>query len=225
MSISKAVEKAYKFVRERTLEGVYSAGLRITEQEIADATGVSRTPVREALRRLQAEGFLTFIPNQGAAVTQWSGENIDDIFELRALLESYGAARAADRVTAKGIRELKGLAQKQYDESLRRASGYIRRIGEVNSRFHRTLQQFSGNARLVAMLPALIDAPLVLRTFEKYEHSDLVRSAAHHLEIVSALEARNAEWAAAVMRSHVCAAQVSFRQISRAQAGTMRAVG
>jgi DNA-binding GntR family transcriptional regulator len=54
MQKTKAVEKAYTFVRERTLKGVYSSGIRITEQEIADATGVSRTPVREALRRLQA---------------------------------------------------------------------------------------------------------------------------------------------------------------------------
>lgn len=217
MQKTKAVEKAYTFVRERTLKGVYSSGIRITEQEIADATGVSRTPVREALRRLQAEGLLNLIPNQGAAVTEWSHDTIGDIFELRALLEPYGAARAAERITTQGIAELKGLAQRQYDESVRRAPGHIKRIGELNSRFHRALQEFSGNSRLVAMLPALIDAPLVMKTFTRYEDVELVRSASHHLEIVSALEARDGLWASSVMRSHIHAAHVSFKQIGQYQ--------
>jgi DNA-binding GntR family transcriptional regulator len=211
MSRTKAVQKAYAFVRERTLKGIYSSGLRITEQEIADATGVSRTPVREALRRLQAEGFVTLVPNQGAAVAEWSGQNIDDIFELRALLEPYGAARAAARITAYELAELAALARKQYEESVRRAPGYLRRVGEVNSRFHRALQEYSGNARLLSMMPALIDAPLVLKTFSKYEHFELVRSASHHLEIVSALESRDPEWAASVMRSHILAAHAALR--------------
>jgi DNA-binding GntR family transcriptional regulator len=223
MQKTKAVEKAYNFVRERTLKGVFSSGIRITEQEIADATGVSRTPVREALRRLQAEGLLNLIPNQGAAVTEWSHDTIGDIFELRALLEPYGAARAAERITTQGIAELKSLAQKQYDESVRRAPGHIKRIGELNSRFHRALQEYSGNARLVAMLPALIDAPLVLKTFARYEDAELVRSASHHLEIVSALEARDGGWAASVMRSHIHAAHVSFKQIDHSGAGIARA--
>jgi DNA-binding GntR family transcriptional regulator len=225
MSRTKAVQKAYAFVRERTLKGIYSSGLRITEQEIANATGVSRTPVREALRRLQAEGFVTLVPNQGAAVAEWSGQSIDDMFELRALLEPYGAARAAERITADELAELSALARKQYEESVRRAPGYLRRIGEVNSRFHRALQEYSGNVHLVSMMPALIDAPLVLKTFSKYEHFELVRSASHHLEIVSALEAHDAEWAAAVMRAHILAAHHSLRQVDRSMSGPVRVNG
>lgn len=211
MYTTKAVEKAYLVVRDRIIRGVYSPGLRVTEQEIANATGVSRTPVREALRRLQADGFVKVIPNAGAVVTQWTDKKICDVFELRALLESYGAQRAAERITPEGLLELKKLADRQYEESMRQAPGYIERIGDVNSRFHRALQEFSGNERLVAMLPALIEAPLVLKTFSRYEHSDLIRSASHHLEIVSALEARDGEWAASVMRSHILAAQAAFR--------------
>ncbi len=95
--MARAAEKAYSAVRERILRGIYPPALRITEQEIADSTGVSRTPVREALRRLQAEGLVTVIANQGALVTEWSPHDTDDVFELRALLEPYGAARAATR--------------------------------------------------------------------------------------------------------------------------------
>jgi DNA-binding GntR family transcriptional regulator len=73
------------------------------------------------------------------------------------------------------------------------------------------------------MMPALIDAPLVLKTFSKYEHFELVRSASHHLEIVSALEARDAEWAAAVMRAHILAAHRSLRQVEGLVPGRARA--
>lgn len=222
---TKAVEKAYLMVRDRIVRGVYSPGLRVTEKEIADATGVSRTPVREALRRLQADGFVKVIPNAGAVVTEWTDNNMRDVFELRALLESYGAQRAAERITDEGIRELRKLAEKQYEESVRQAPGYVERIGEVNSRFHRTLQAYSGNERLVAMLPALIEAPLVLKTFTRYEHADLVRSASHHLEIVSALEARDGEWAASVMRSHIHAAHAALRGTESSTAPIAREAG
>src|SRR3712207_4280762 len=97
-----AVEKAYTAIRERIITGDYAPSARITEQEISDTAGVSRTPAREALRRLQAEGFVRVVPNQGAIVTDWTEADIEEIFELRAMLEPYGAYRAAARITAKG---------------------------------------------------------------------------------------------------------------------------
>ena len=69
--MAKAVDKAYQTVRERIVRGVYPAACRITEQEVAAVAGVSRTPVREALRKLHAEGLLEFIPHQGAIVAEW----------------------------------------------------------------------------------------------------------------------------------------------------------
>ncbi len=70
--MAKAVDKAYQTVRERIVRGVYPAACRITEQEVAAVAGVSRTPVREALRKLHAEGLLEFIPHQGAIVAEWT---------------------------------------------------------------------------------------------------------------------------------------------------------
>jgi DNA-binding GntR family transcriptional regulator len=209
--MAKAVDKAYQTVRERIVRGVYPAASRITEQEVAVAAGVSRTPVREALRKLHAEGLLEFIPHQGAIVTEWTKEDRDDVFELRALLESYGAARAARRMSDVGIAELRQLAEDQYHETLSKASGYLTRIGELNSQFHRRIHEFAGSSRLVTALASLIEAPLMMRTFESYEEEDLVRSAAHHLEIVRALESRDGDWSAALMRSHI----LSARGVSR----------
>jgi len=208
--MAKAAQKAYKLIRDRILSGQYPPALRITEQEIADASGVSRTPVREALQRLQNEGYVRVAANQGAVVVDWSDDDAHDVFELRALLEPYGASRAATRIGPEGIDKLRRLAQAQYEEAERRAPGYTKRIGSLNSQFHRTLHEFAASPRLSMLMPMLVEAPLVLRTFARYDKAELLRSAAHHLEIVSALEANDADWAAAITRSHILAAQHSI---------------
>jgi DNA-binding GntR family transcriptional regulator len=211
VGMAKSVDKAYQTVRERILSGGYLPAARITEQEIAAAAGVSRTPVREALRRLEAEGLVQFVANQGAVVTQWSDADRDDVFELRALLESYGAARAAQRVSPEALDELRSLARLQYDESVKRKGGYLERIGLLNTRFHRHLHASAASPRLLTALASLIEAPMMMRTFERYAPDDLVRSASHHLELVQALESRDSEWAASVMRSHIYSARGALR--------------
>ncbi|HEY0942167.1 MAG TPA: GntR family transcriptional regulator [Steroidobacter sp.] len=208
--MTKAVDKAYHTVRERIVRGVYPASSRITELEVAAVAGVSRTPVREALRKLHAEGLLEFIPHQGAIVTEWTPEDREDVYELRATLEAYGAARAARRINPEGIAELRQLAEDQYHETLAKPEGYLERVGILNSQFHRRIHQFAGSPRLVTALASLIEAPMMLRTFTTYQDEDLIRSASHHLEIVRALEARDGDWSAALMRSHILGARGSL---------------
>ena len=205
--MAKAVDKAYHTVRERIVRGVYPASARITEQEVAAVAGVSRTPVREALRKLHAEGLLEFVPHQGAIVTEWTNEDRDDVYELRAMLESYGAARAARRITSEGIAELRQLAEDQYHETLAKPEGYLERVGVLNSQFHRRIHEFAGSPRLVTTLASLIEGPSMLKTFTTYPDEDLIRSASHHLEIVRALETRDGEWSSALMRSHILGAR------------------
>lgn len=208
----KAAELAYNTLRTAIVEGTHAPGARITEQEIAVTAGVSRTPVREAMRRLAAEGLLRFVPNQGVYVSAWSDQDSDDIFELRALLEGYGARLAAKRASAKAINDLQLLAEDQQREVLERAPGYIERIAECNSKFHEKLQQLADSARLKATLADLRNVPLVLQTFRDYEIEDLTRSAHHHLEIVEAIRAGDGEWASAVMHAHVMSARTMFRK-------------
>ena len=209
--MAKAVDKAYQTVRERIVRGIYPAASRITEQEVAAAAGVSRTPVREALRKLHAEGLLEFVPHQGAVVSEWTAEDRDDIFALRALLESYGVSRAARRIKPEEVAELRQLAEDQYHETLSRTDGYLERIGDLNSQFHRRIQEISGSSRLVNALAALIEAPHMMKTFVAYQDEDLIRSCSHHLEIVRALEAHDADWSAALMRSHILGARGALR--------------
>ncbi len=208
----RAVDKAYATVRDGILSGRYPGGSRVTEQDVAAAAGVSRTPVREALRRLHAEGLVDFTANLGAVVTVWNDTDADEIFELRAMLESYGARRAACSATPEQLARLRRLAEEQHRECRERGPGFLERVGSINQHFHRELQEAAGSPRLSRALAALIEAPLMMKTFEKYTPDDLERSAAHHLELCSALEARDAEWADAVMRAHVHAARGAMKR-------------
>jgi DNA-binding GntR family transcriptional regulator len=208
----RAVDKAYSTVKQGIIEGRYPGGGRITEQEVAAAAGVSRTPVREALRRLQSEGLVDFTPNFGAVVTAWTEADSDEVFELRAMLEAYGARRAARHASEEQLAALRQLAEAQVRESLERKPGYLDRISEINNRFHHGIQEAAASPRLARALSSLIEAPLVMKTFHIYTPDDLVRSAQHHLELCSALESRDAEWAASVMRSHVHAARGALKR-------------
>jgi DNA-binding GntR family transcriptional regulator len=207
----KAAQRAYNAVRAGIIEGIHPPGSRVTEQEVAASTGVSRTPVREALRRLEAEGLLSFAPNQGAVVTSWSDQDAEDIFELRAMLEGYGARLAAGKATREDVSQLRRLAEKQVQEAAERSQGYLERIADVNSQFHRRLLETAASARLQATLSTISSAPLVMQTFRDYDSDDLTRSAHHHLEMVEAIESGDADWAESVMHAHVMAARRVFR--------------
>jgi len=118
--MAKAVDKAYQTVRERIVRGRLPRIARITEQEVAAAAGVSRTPVREhaqIARRRSAE----FIPHQGAIGHGVDERDRDDVFELRALLEGYGAARPRVAMTPDAIVSWRQLAEDQYHETLSQA--------------------------------------------------------------------------------------------------------
>lgn len=206
----RAAERAYTWVRDGILKGRQGAGSRLTEQELAEAVGVSRTPIREALRRLHAEGLVHFEPNHGAIVASFELHDAEEIFELRALLEPAGARRAAGSATAQEIAELRLLAEQQMRESTSRQGAYLTRIGELNDRFHRLIQQASNSRRLTKALSGILEAPLILRTFSAYTAGELRRSADQHLELVQALEARDPDWAHSIMQAHIMTGRATY---------------
>jgi DNA-binding GntR family transcriptional regulator len=213
-----AVERAYQSIRRSIHTGAYAPHARLTEQEIAASSGVSRTPVREALRRLSAEGLVVFQPNQGAVVAGWSEDDIEDIFALRTMLESYAVARAATRIDQAGIDQLRELADQIRDAALADGPDRIDRVMDLNGRFHRALIEAAGSDRLRVMFGALIETPLIARSFRAYERDELLRATEHHREIVDALQARDADWASSTMRSHILAAAHIFREHRQADA-------
>jgi len=206
----RAAERAYATVRDGILQGKYQAGFRLTEEHLARTARVSRTPIREALRRLHAEGLVDFEPNHGAVVSSYGVEAAEEIFELRALLEPLGARRADLRATAEAIAGLRSLAEQQIAESIQRKGDFLKRIGELNDRFHRAVQAAAQSTRLGKALAGIIEAPLVLRTFRQYTPTELVRSADQHLELVQAFEERDPAWAHGIMQAHILAGRAAY---------------
>ncbi|MCC7274521.1 MAG: GntR family transcriptional regulator [Alphaproteobacteria bacterium] len=205
--MAAAVEKAYETIRDGIVRGIYPQGSHITAQSLAAASGLSRTPVREAMRRLHAEGLIRFIANRGAFVSSWSESEIHQIYELRVLLEGFAAEAAARHATDEQLAELRRLANEM--ESFVQSDGEpeIDAIAARNNAFHKLIVQASGNSRLQGLLSAIVEVPLVLSTFRRYDLREMRRSMTQHAELVTALEAHDGEWARSVMESHILSAR------------------
>jgi len=202
-----SVESAYLAIRAGIVAGTYASGQHLTGETLAAAIGVSRTPVREALRRLDAEGLVRVVPNQGAFVTGFTPSDIAQMFALRAVLESYACELATPRLTEAQIDRIAELADRTHSLAIDRPDPNASGIAQANSELHQTIVTAAGNARLATMIASVTELPLVMRTLRIYSQEDLLRSAGHHRELAVAFRARDALWSAAVMRSHLLAAR------------------
>ncbi len=200
-------DQAYAYIKERLLRDEFSPGMRLAEEQLAREIGASRTPVREALRRLVAEGLLVSRPNAGTFVGTFTEEEMRQLFDLRVLLESEVAAAAADHMTAAQLGELYVLQGEIESRGLDLDAGNLWRIADLNRRFHGVIAAGSGNPRLIAMLSNAIEQPIVQRTFRRYTQAQLQRSFYQHRELIDALRVRDRAWAGEVMRCHVRAAK------------------
>lgn len=204
--MASSADRAYEEIRKRVLSGQYPAGSRLKEEELAAQIGVSRTPVREALRRLHARQIVTFGSNHGAYVAQWSCAEVDELFTLRSMVESYAMELAAARITDTEIEALEAV-QAELDKAVLAKRKSVDRIATLNNKFHKLLYEAARSDRTALMLSQLIEIPIVLGTYRTYSDNDLRRSLRHHEELIEALKARDGHWAASVMRSHVLAAR------------------
>jgi DNA-binding GntR family transcriptional regulator len=212
-NMSKASERAYAEIRGLILSGDVLPGSALTEEALADICGVSRTPVREALRRLEAELYVVRSDSQRLFVADWNAEDLAEMFTLRAMLEAHAAARAAGRISADALDALR-------TSNARITAAVAADVPDVatflteNRRFHEIIIAAAGSPRLATMLAALVEQPVVRRTAARYDRAELARSAHEHGELVQAFAARDAQWAQAVMTGHI---RRAFHAFSAAQ--------
>ncbi|MFC0385537.1 GntR family transcriptional regulator [Muricoccus vinaceus] len=201
--MANAAERAYRAIREAILHGQFVPGAPLREEMLAAVIGVSRTPVRDALRRLLADGLVETMRNQGSFVAALGPEELADEFALRGLLEGFAARKAASRITAGELAEMEALAGRM--ESLDHATeGGIATFAELNTRFHVVIARAARSRRLEAMLLRMLQAPLVLlKEYRLHEPVGIARSNRQHREILAALAAGNAEWAALAVSAHI----------------------
>jgi DNA-binding GntR family transcriptional regulator len=197
---------AYEELRASIVENRYVPGQRLVEQRIAAELGLSRTPVREALRMLEAEGLIVSERNRGAIVRPMSSTEVVDLYGLRIRLESYAAELAAERITNE---ELAGLYEAADAFGAVRATVQmhdlegVRRINAANRVLHDGILAAARHVRLAAMLSRTVDIPLVFTAFRSFGATELERSDLFHHLIVDAIGRRDSGRAGRLMAEHI----------------------
>ena len=207
-----ATDTAYDALRARILSGELAPGERLVEQALAEALGLSRTPVREAIRRLLHEGFVEKGQGYSTRVAEFPEEELAQLFEIRRRLECYAAGRAATMATDKEVAQLRHLSDQMSKHTPPNSPEEYNIISVANTEFHRIIYEAARSPRLTALIASAVDVGVVARTYYSYSETDLLRSAQHHNEIVDAIAAHAPEWAESVMSSHVLAAASSAFQ-------------
>ncbi|WP_104126641.1 GntR family transcriptional regulator [Cryobacterium sp. Y57] len=188
-----------------------SAGDRLTETSLADELNVSRTPVREALRRLSAEGYVDLSKNKGATVATFD-EDLDQLFELRILLEGFTAGLASQAATVDEVRNLKEI-QSRFESAIEEQGDDVRlRVSRINIEFHNAILTAAKNKRLENFVSSLTSASLLRSTFELYSLDQLRRSASQHQQLIDAIEHRDRSLAEMAMRVHISGAKYLFNR-------------
>ncbi len=199
--------RIYNAIKEQIIDGRYAPGARITEQNIAAEFSTSRTPVREAMRQLVADGFALFKPNSGTVVRQWTHDQMREIFDLRVFIESEIAGHAAVRISIADIEALAKLQDEIEVNGTDLNTENTSRVGRLNRDFHRVIAHASKNERMVSMLANAIEVPIVQQTFRRYTAGQLARSFGHHRELIDAFRAHDSAWAKSVMACHIHSAK------------------
>jgi DNA-binding GntR family transcriptional regulator len=200
-------ERAYRLIRRAIVEGDFEPGSRLVEQRIGEMFDLSRTPVREALRALAADGLVTIERNRGAMVATMSDTDIRDLYELRARLESLAAERAATRIGDEGVADM-DRAIAEFDAGIELVSDQssdagLHRITAANAMFHRAIVTGAQHRRLSALLVHAVDMPLVYQVFRHQTREQSERSNLFHRMLRDAIAAREAERAGALMVEHI----------------------
>lgn len=203
-------EIVFESLREAIINGILKPGERLMELQIAEQMGVSRTPVREAIRKLELEGFVVMVPRKGAYVSSISVKDIVDIFEVRAALESLAAGLAAERITEEELDELERALFEISDAGSR---GSIDMIAAKDAGFHEILFQSSRNKRLVTMITHLHENIQRFRTTSLSVPGRTKHAVEEHKNIVDAIGERNVELAQALAREHVENAEQNFLRV------------
>lgn len=195
-----AADRVYSHVKQRVLDRTYAGGTLLTEGELAEATGVSRTPVREALLRLEVEGLLKLYPKKGVMVLPVSAQEIEDVVETRLIVEQHAARRAvpAAPTLLTRLEELIEQHQRQAD------AGDFDAAAASDRCFHAEIVRSLGNEILSRIYDQLRDRQLRMGVAVMYSHPDrTAKSIAEHREILAALREGDAESAVAAVDRHV----------------------
>lgn len=205
-------ERAIQAIRDAVLRGAFRAGEQLTVGELAEQLGISPTPVREAVRTLQAEGLLTQTPHHTIVAIPFSEQDVIDVFDLRVVLEGEATRLAVPFMTAEDIEQLAAILR-QMQGALQIAD--FPSIHRFNADWHLAIYRISNNPILVETIQNLWKKFLWESLWSMPTHSQI--SIEQHAEIMVALRARDADRATTLMGAHLLHGQLSAVAVARTQ--------
>lgn len=204
----------FQTLRSAILKGELKPGERLMGLQLADKLGVSRTPIREAIRMLEQEGLAITIPRKGAEVAKMTIKDMEDVLQIRGVLEELAARVSCSKITDQELRELR-IAMIEFDEQTKEDN--VVELAKADVVFHDIIYKAADNPKLLLLLNNLREQMYRYRTEylkEKDRHEQLIRE--HH-EIVKALEERNEERVAKIVKQHLRNQERAVKEIIREQ--------
>lgn len=198
-----SAEDVYALLRKRITLGEYPPGTRLKELTLSEELGISRSPIRAAFQKLVEDGMLLSAPNRGVLVAPWTDNDNDEVFDLRAHLESHAAALAAERRQEEHLREMDELNQEMARLVRERPDDFLTSLQQVNRRFHQVIVSAAKSPRLSHFVSSLIDVRRVTGAFFYYTDEEFSSSVNDHLAITRAIERGNASLARVLMDDHI----------------------
>jgi DNA-binding GntR family transcriptional regulator len=201
-----AVDRAYRTIRDGIFEGLYKPGFHLKEEQFSSSLGISRTPVRQAMRMLVSEGLVEIRDNRRSYVGDVNEAEVEAVFDILAALESQSAALAALEIDRDGIAELVRIQDAMEDAGLEDDRSFL----QLNLRFHSALHSHSGSRVLQNLIGQVSNYP-ILCYLKVGKHTENETAAREHREIINALNRRDPQYAALKMRMHVETVRRQYR--------------
>lgn len=216
MSVGKEINdkyslrgRVYQRIRSDIINGVYKNHEELREVAIGENLGVSRTPVREALRQLELEGLVEIIPNKGAYVSSITQKDVHDIYMIRSVLEGMCARWATDNITPEKLEEMEEVL---YLTEFHSEKNHGEQVTAMDNRFHEILYEACNSKRLQHMLSDLHEYSFHVRTKSLSDHQRSVSSTDEHRQIMEAMKAHDGDLAEKLANQHVINAYTNMME-------------
>lgn len=208
-------EKILETIRDAILKGSLKPGERVSEPELAERFGISRTPIREAFRQLESEGYLVVIPRRGAVVASLSERDVEEFYSIKSILEGYAARIAAERMAPREIERLEAINEKLSQIA---DAGDIKSFFRVHNEFHELFIKASGNDKLGELINQLVLKFNRLRLASLSQPGRMAISVQEHRKIIEAFRKHDGELADnLVRRTATIGAEVLLQSLAQEQ--------
>ena len=192
-------EKILENIRDAIVSGSLKAGSRVSEPELAERYGISRTPIREAFRQLESEGYLTVIPRRGAIVSEFSPKDVEEFYAIKSIMEGYAARRACENLSKKDLNRLQTINDRLAELA---QLGDIKHFFKIHSDFHELFIKAADNEELHELIAGLVTKFQRLRFTSLSLPGRMAVSIQEHEKIIEAFRRKDADLAETLVRQN-----------------------